>query len=222
MSAKTVKRVVLVVAAGALVAGSLITRPASPPSLDLSTPGAIALAAVSGQLDGYLDLPAPTGSPSGTPKVTGEVTTKGFENQIAIDSASLGIKANVSVGPGGTGGGAAQFENLVLKKAIDKSSPVLFNMIARGKHSNNVTLSFATGGKKPVVVLTYEFDAFFPTKLSHDFNDAVQKGGPATEEILEVGYGSIAVTYYPQPAGSDPIRTCYDKVQNNEDCPIPQ
>src|SRR4051794_32841424 len=77
--------------------------------------------------------------------VPGEVTDDGFQNQIAINTFSLGL----AVGDGKVtplaAGGKAQFDTLVVTKRVDRSSPRLFQIGATQQHVATVVLSARKG-----------------------------------------------------------------------------
>lgn len=73
--------------------------------------------------------------------IKGEVTAKTHKGEIAISSFSVGTTQRSSGGGGGAG--KVSFSSFTITKRIDKSSPLLFQGAAQGKHYKEAVISFA-------------------------------------------------------------------------------
>lgn len=193
-----------------VVAASVVRAPApSAPEIDLSTPGAISLAAYSGALDGFLEF---TNVQSlGT--VEGEARGKIHPNAIEVDSlsSSMSVDRSDCTGPG-LCAPIPEIAPLEVKKGIDKSSPLLAQMLLGGLRSDRATISFDRPGTKeepsrPVVV--YEYTDAFVVSLGTDVST---KGNGETLRLtgraLKISYHPVDNRGRPLP----PVETCYDQT----------
>ncbi len=80
-----------------------------------------------------------------------ESTDSQHKGEIVVDSFSLGAtQTSHAVGSAsGSGAGKVSFQDFTITKKLDKSSPLLFQAAASGKHFPTIVLAFAkkTGGK---------------------------------------------------------------------------
>jgi type VI secretion system secreted protein Hcp len=91
--------------------------------------------------------------------IQGESTDKGHKGDISIQSFSLGSLAAPSAAIGGSGAGAGKvkFAEFTITKTVDKSSPLLFQKLATGKHYAKVTLSMRKAGGGQEDFLKFDF-----------------------------------------------------------------
>jgi type VI secretion system secreted protein Hcp len=87
--------------------------------------------------------------------IKGEATDKYHKDQISIDSFSLGAHSS----GGGGGAGKVSIQSFTITKAIDKSSPLLFQGEAGGTSYKEMALSFARkagGTQQDYLKFTFE------------------------------------------------------------------
>ena len=145
--------------------------------------------------------------------VGGEATASGHEGEINIESFSWGVSNNVTRGSsGGFGAGKADLSDITVTKVVDKSSALLFQHAATGKHFPNAYITCRKAGEKPLEYLKYEFDSVFITSVK--INGDGRTDDTPTEEI-SFSFGKVVITYTPQnkdgSAGS-PLVGSFDKL----------
>lgn len=127
--------------------------------------------------------------------VDGESTDSDHRNWIELESWSFGVSNSGAARAAGGGGGAGrtEFQPLVFRKRIDKSSPVLFQRSATGQHIRDVTLSCVARGRR---------EEYLVIKLSDVMVTSYQVSGEdgATEVIVL----SFARVEYRTPATAVP------------------
>ncbi len=74
--------------------------------------------------------------------IKGESTDKHHPGEIEIDSFSFGAHNTGAQASGGGGGAGKTIESFTITKTLDKSSPLLFQAAATGKHIAKAELSF--------------------------------------------------------------------------------
>jgi type VI secretion system secreted protein Hcp len=93
--------------------------------------------------------------------VTGGSTANGHAGEIDVESYSWGVTNTATPGlgvGGGTGSGKAQFQSFSFVKRYDRSSPVLWSLVATGKHVSTATVTvLAAGSQGPRPFMTYKF-----------------------------------------------------------------
>jgi type VI secretion system secreted protein Hcp len=105
--------------------------------------------------------------------ISGEVADKRHKGDIQVDSFSFGLSNTGAHGSGGGGGaGKATIQSFKIVKPLDKSSPLLFNACATGKHIKWAELRFArkAGGTQ---------QDYLYLKLDNVLVSSVQAGGSA-------------------------------------------
>jgi type VI secretion system secreted protein Hcp len=91
--------------------------------------------------------------------ITGAATDKVHKGDITVQSFSFGSLAAPSTLAAGGGGGAGKvkFAEFSITKVLDKSSPVLFQSAAQGKHYAKVELMMRKAGKDQMDFLKFDF-----------------------------------------------------------------
>jgi type VI secretion system secreted protein Hcp len=91
--------------------------------------------------------------------IQGASTDKGHTGDITIQSFSFGSLAapSAATGAGGAGAGKVKFAEFSITKVVDKSSPILFQKLATGKHYAKVTLSMRKAGGGQTDFLKFDF-----------------------------------------------------------------
>jgi type VI secretion system secreted protein Hcp len=140
--------------------------------------------------------------------VTSEATREGFEGKIELIAFDLGATNPSTIGIGGGGGqGKVTVTPFSFTKRTDKSSPVLYQAVATGRHFPKATVTLhKAGGEAAVDYLVYKFsDVFIETVRwagrSGDNNDT------PLEEV-QFTYGRAEIVYTPQ------------KVDGSKDSPV--
>ena len=141
--------------------------------------------------------------------VMGEATDPMFKGGIAVKEFSFGAEntMSISAGTAGAGAGKTKLNSLVIKKSVDKTSPVLFQALAMGSHYPDLTLSVRKSGgtgKGAGAYYVLKFTTVFVTKISVSNSSGDDQ---ATEEVT-LTYGAVEETYMPQdPTGApDPAK----------------
>jgi type VI secretion system secreted protein Hcp len=128
--------------------------------------------------------------------VIGDVTVRGHEGEIAIESYSFGVAHTGSAG-GGTGGGQgkATFTDVALTAALSSASPQLFLACASGKNFPEAVLSLqqvsAGGGFQ-----------FFKVTLRDVLVSGYQHGGATADnlprETISLNFAAMKLDFTPQ------------------------
>ena len=114
--------------------------------------------------------------------IDGESTDKGHKDEISIDSFSVSAQGAQGIGSqsSGAGAGKVSIQSFSITKTLDKSSPLLFQAAATGRHFKDAVLSFArkAGGKEQTYL---RFD--FQNVLISSVQDGSSGGGQPTEQV---------------------------------------
>jgi type VI protein secretion system component Hcp len=113
-----------------------------------------------------------------------------------IDVTLFSLEANntvvVSGGGGGAGAGKASIKPLVLGKAPDDCTPLLFKAVFTGQHFQTATLQVGT--KNTPGLFTIQLTDVLVTNLKHEF--AKQGSGPGDDLLMEsVTLTSASLTF---------------------------
>jgi type VI secretion system secreted protein Hcp len=133
------------------------------------------------------------------PDVTGEAADSDHKGEIEVVSWSWGIEGSTDVA---TGMAAAKpkLTELRIVKRIDRSSPVIMNLVKSNKVADTATLTMrkAGGTQLPFFVIELKKVRFTSVKLE-SINDVTK---PNTEmvERVNLGFEHVTVTYTPQSA----------------------
>jgi type VI secretion system secreted protein Hcp len=128
---------------------------------------------------------------------------------IAVESWSWGVSNTATGGHGGGGGeGRATFQDLTVKKTVDKASPVLMQKCASGVHIPEVTLTVDRpgGDNRP----------FLEIKLTDVVITLVSPSGSGNElpmEQVSFSYDRIQMKYSPRD-GSTPVQGSWNLSEN--------
>jgi type VI secretion system secreted protein Hcp len=143
--------------------------------------------------------------------IPGEATDDKHKDWIELSSFSWGVSQPVAMAGGGLSAGKANFQDFSIMKKLDKSSPILFQACATGKHVKSLTVSFcrATGDKKEY--LAYKFADVMLTNYQASGAPAGGEGLPM--ESLGFTYTKVELNYTPIDAkgtAGSPVSTAYD------------
>lgn len=148
--------------------------------------------------------------------IKGESKDAVYKESIDVLSWSWGESNSGSahVG-GGAGAGKVNVQDLTLTKWVDKASPTLFNMCAKGTHIPEMTLIVRKAGDKPLDYLVIKLGEVMVTSIS--------TGGSGGEDRLtenvSFNFAAIQITYTEQkPDGSKGTATPFgwNVAQNAE------
>jgi type VI secretion system secreted protein Hcp len=160
-------------------------------------------------IDAFLSLPS----------VQGEVTVKGFEGWIEVDSFSWGASNPTSIGSGTSGAGAGKvtFNPFHITKKIDKASPKLFLACCSGSHYATASMYMRKAGGTAVTYWKLDFKTVFCKDLELEVGG--DDGDVPIENITFV-YGAVQITYTPQKADGSPdaaIVSAWNQIKNSSD-----
>ena len=132
--------------------------------------------------------------------IEGESTAEGHEGQIDILSFSWGVSHAAPAG----GGGALvpQFNDLVITKRTDKSSPLLMLSTASGKQHPRVVLTLTREGEPKGGYYTITLEEVLVTS----FQTSGNAGDDRPTESLSLNYTKIKFEYTPMKADGTPDR----------------
>ncbi len=138
-------------------------------------------------------------------KHEGEATETGFENKIACIAAQYAAEVPITYDrtKGGRTAGVAVHKPVVVVKAVDKSTPKLFESLCKADSSlGDVKLHFLRqSGGKPEKYMTIELGeamvARLETFVPGDEQDDPTKNNVPLEKV-SISYKTIKFTYVPQ------------------------
>ena len=138
---------------------------------------------------------------------------------IPIISYAFSVENSTSVGSttSGAGAGKATFQEMMIVKSVDATSPVFFQYLVTGQHFQNMVLSLRTNGS-----IFYQFIAglVFIDKI----DQAGTAGGQALPlETLHLVYGSMAEKYFKRntdgTVSTTPVSALWSQITNSSDIP---
>jgi type VI secretion system secreted protein Hcp len=175
-------------------------------------------------IDVFLVIPQSPGNPPVAATPSTDLYFKAtFPNAavIPIDDYAFAVENPVAIGSASSGAGAGKetFHELVVHKAVDKSSPFLFTASASGGHFAAVQLylrqtpATTTATSKTVPFLAYEFQTAFVSKIEWDGGAAADR--PA--ETVHLAYGALVVAYQATNVDGTPaptVRAGWSQITN--------
>jgi type VI secretion system secreted protein Hcp len=125
--------------------------------------------------------------------IKGESTDKDHKGEIAIDGFALSAQGATQASGGGGGAGKVSIQSFSITKKLDKSSPLLFQAAATGKHFKDAVLSFARkAGGEQKTYLKFEFQSI----LISGVQDGGASGGGAPTEQVSFAFQKCKETFY--------------------------
>jgi type VI secretion system secreted protein Hcp len=150
------------------------------------------------------------------PEIPGESRTKVHEGEIEIMSWSWGL--SVQGGAGSGGGGAAgkpDFQDISVRKQVDRSSPSLAKACVRGEHLREAVLA-TQGGSSPKVSLDLIVIKLSDVTIT-GFEEGVEVLGSLPSDSFSIRFAKIDYSYTPQEAdgtADSPVRWTWDLKAN--------
>jgi type VI secretion system secreted protein Hcp len=128
--------------------------------------------------------------------IKGESKDSKHAGEIDVLSWSFGVSQTGTMGHGGGGGaGKANFSDLNIMHAVDKSSPVLMTKCAVGEHIKEGTLVSRKAGKGQQEYLIIKMNDVIITSVSLSADDAA-----ASAEHVALQFAKVDLEYKPQKA----------------------
>lgn len=144
--------------------------------------------------------------------IKGNVTAKGYENHIAVDSVSFSGNRNVSMEPGHMTNrevGRPSINPITLSKKADSSVAALFKEFVSGAAGKKATIKYVqTGADKVREYMSYTFENCL---ISHYSSSAAGENHPG--ENFQLSFSKITVNYVDTDAtnkSGSPQRAGYD------------
>jgi type VI secretion system secreted protein Hcp len=160
------------------------------------------------------------GDPNGTGNeawIKGDSFAASHPQWIELSSFSWSVENPTTIGSatGGAGTGKAKFNDFVVTKPVDKTSPQFFHELTIGNHKSLVTIDFTkiSGTGTEQTYLEYRMGVVFTTKISWS------SGGDQPTESLTMVAGSVGVKTFAFRSDGTPEPTlnqswCWDVVTN--------
>jgi type VI secretion system secreted protein Hcp len=129
--------------------------------------------------------------------VKGESLDDKHKGEIEVLSWSWGAaqQGTMAMG-GGAGAGKVSFQDFNFVHGVDKSSPVLWQACASGKHYPDATLTVRKAGKDQQEYLIIKWKEVFVTSVT---SSGTGEGGQTTESVSLQG-NKVELEYKPQKA----------------------
>jgi type VI secretion system secreted protein Hcp len=106
--------------------------------------------------------------------IKGESTDKIHKGEIQVDGFSLSAQGGAQSSGGGGGAGKVSIQSFQITKQLDKSSPLLFQAAATGKHIKDAILSFTRkAGGEQKTYLKFEFQGILISGVQDGASDKV-------------------------------------------------
>ena len=148
--------------------------------------------------------------------IKGESKDSKHADQIQVLSWSWDVS---QTGTAGTGGGLTagkvEHHDIIVRKLVDKASPVLYKFCCNGDHipSADLYVRKAAGGSEALEYLVIHFDDLIITS----FELGGQPQADQIEESLKINYSKVTITYTPQDnkgQGMPPVTGGWDLQAN--------
>lgn len=144
--------------------------------------------------------------------VKGNVTAKGFEKQIAVDSAQFAVSRNVTMESGNLSNRESakpQLSEISLSKKADSSVAAIFKEVVTGASGQEATLTFVRTGKDGLKA----YMSYVLTNCIVSSYSITAQGDAEPSENISLSYSKIVVSYTDHDAtnkAGSPMRVMYD------------
>lgn len=117
--------------------------------------------------------------------IKGEVQTKPYTDQIALQGYTWNLSAPTNAGSG-------NFESITFAKVVDKSSPLLYNALCTQSPIAGGLLTVQNGN---ALWMQFVFTNLYVTGVS----TGLSTNGARLDESINVSFQSVQIIYYPPP-----------------------
>ena len=126
----------------------------------------------------------------------GDAVIGNSKSYIAIKNFSWGAEHNATIGSasGGAGAEPARFQELSIEKAVDASSPALFQRMATGAPIQSMELVVRKAGATSPIHLRYHFQMVFVTATETSGGT----GQEGTSETIKFAFGAASQSFQRQ------------------------
>lgn len=129
--------------------------------------------------------------------LVGESVDKTHKGEIQILAFSFGATQSGTTHMGGGGGaGKVNFQDISFTKYIDKSTPLILQTVANGKHFKEATLTVRKAGEHPLEYLKIKLNEI----LVSSYSSGGSGGEDRLTENVTLNFAKIDLTYTPQKA----------------------
>jgi type VI secretion system secreted protein Hcp len=130
--------------------------------------------------------------------VQGESEKADHKNEIEIETVSWGASNPTSFAHGGGGGvGKVHIQDIHFTKAVDKSSPTIYNFCCNGKHIKEAVFTFRKAGEEARDYLKITLTDVMIASFSLQDHSG---GGSLAHESISLSFSKITGKYAPQDA----------------------
>ena len=132
-------------------------------------------------------------TPQAYAAVNAYMTIDGVQGQVEISSFSWGVSNSASIGSQSSGAGAGKitFNPFSITRKIDKSSPVLYDLVVKGTHIKSAVLVAADGSKLNMT-----------DGLVKSYGWSTSSGGDNPTESISFTFQKIETTFTSSTTGS--------------------
>ncbi|CAA0123599.1 Protein hcp1 [BD1-7 clade bacterium] len=146
--------------------------------------------------------------------VKGESVDSKHKNEIDILGWSWGISQSGSMqSSSGGGAGRANVQDLSFTKYTDKSTALLVDASATGKHLKKATITVRKAGEKPLEYLTVTLEDVMVSSVSL----GGAEGNELLTENVTLNFAKYTIDYIPQSmrgAGGAAVSSSFDAAKN--------
>lgn len=132
--------------------------------------------------------------------IEGDVTKKGHENWVDVQSMQFGVDRSISTPTGRAANRETSEPNVsevTLMRELDKSSPLLFKEAVVGRQGKKVQIDLVATGDPGELYMTYKLD----NVLVSGYTVAANETGRPTETI-SLNFSKIEMSYTARDAGN--------------------
>lgn len=138
-------------------------------------------------------------------RIDGDVTAKGHEKWIAIESIDFEVKRILSTDPGRIAdreGTRPAFSEVTFKKKVDRSSPLLFNEACVGKAKKTIQCDICQTGD---TLSPYtQFTLYNGIISGYEFNATPNETDQYPTETITISFDKIEFRYTPYDSENTP------------------
>jgi type VI secretion system secreted protein Hcp len=131
------------------------------------------------------------------PDLTGEATDAEHKGEIEVVSWSWGIQGSSDVATGHASA-KARLTELRIVKRVDRSSPVLMQLVRNNKLADLATLTVRKAGSTQMPFFKIELKKVRVTSVNVESENDVHSPSTELVERVSLGFEKVTVTYTPQ------------------------